>query len=343
MKNKKTNPKEHWLDHAEPEFGRRLVDDIKILLNVLVLYIPLPIFWTLFDQQGSRWTFQATRMDGDIGFYDIKPDQAQVINPLLILIFIPLYEVIFYPLLNLIGIRRPLQKLALGGILAGFAFFISFLLEFQIMKTSAVIPKEFEAHLRVFNSLQCDFNLKVGDAESVLLKSLQVYENKEIVTPTKDSSKLVKLEYTLTNTGSGGCSNSRGDFFVASETTSNYHIFGQNPTSYNVDVFDHVPDKSRNGTNFVNVLANFATTQRIRLNDGNRDYFDQDSTNRNKTWLPKGMYRLYVGNSDIGEPIEMKTGGVYTINLLQSGNTYVSSFIRLKVTEDHNFELVLYF
>lgn len=76
---KKTNPKEHWLDYAESTFGRKLVLETKILLNVLVLYLPLPFFWALFDQQGSRWTFQATRMDGDVGFYVIKPDQMQVI------------------------------------------------------------------------------------------------------------------------------------------------------------------------------------------------------------------------------------------------------------------------
>ena len=115
---KDTNPKEHWLDYAENKFGRKLVLETRILLNVLVLYLPLPFFWALFDQQGSRWTFQATRMDGDVGFYVIKPDQMQVVNPLLILIFIPLYEVAFYPVLNLIGIRRPLQKLTGGKCLS---------------------------------------------------------------------------------------------------------------------------------------------------------------------------------------------------------------------------------
>lgn len=104
-------------------FGRKLVLETRILLNVLVLYLPLPFFWALFDQQGSRWTFQATRMDGDIGFYTIKPDQMQVVNPLLILIFIPLYEIAFYPLLNLIGIRRPLQKLTGGKMRIKLFFF----------------------------------------------------------------------------------------------------------------------------------------------------------------------------------------------------------------------------
>ncbi|CAG7726125.1 unnamed protein product, partial [Allacma fusca] len=31
------------------------------------LFIPVPLYWSLYDQQGSRWTFQASRMDGDLG------------------------------------------------------------------------------------------------------------------------------------------------------------------------------------------------------------------------------------------------------------------------------------
>lgn len=126
------NPKHGWLSYAEETYGTKLVLETKILLNILVLYLPLPMFWALFDQQGSRWTFQATRMNGDIGFMTIKPDQIQVLNPFLILIFIPLYEVAFYPVLNLIGIRRPLQKLTLGGIFGGIAFILSAIIEIQL-------------------------------------------------------------------------------------------------------------------------------------------------------------------------------------------------------------------
>lgn len=74
----KTEKREHWLDYAKEEHGEQMVSDIKALLRVLVLYLPLPVFWALFDQQGSRWTFQATRMDGKIGGFILKPDQMQV-------------------------------------------------------------------------------------------------------------------------------------------------------------------------------------------------------------------------------------------------------------------------
>lgn len=106
--------------------------ETKILLNVLTLYLPLPIFWALFDQQGSRWTFQATQMDGELSFYIIKPDQMQVLNPLLILVFVPLFDTVFYPLLRKIGIRRPLQKMAVGGFLAGISFLLSMMVQYRI-------------------------------------------------------------------------------------------------------------------------------------------------------------------------------------------------------------------
>lgn len=106
--------------------------DCKIFLNIIVLFIPLPLFWALFDQQGSRWIAQGMKMNGDLGFYKLQADQMQMLNPLFILIFIPLYQVAFYPLLSLVGIRRPLQKMSLGGIFAGVAFLCSMILQLKI-------------------------------------------------------------------------------------------------------------------------------------------------------------------------------------------------------------------
>ncbi len=45
-----------------------------------------------------RWTFQATRMDGQLGGIYILPDQMQVINAALILIYIPIFDKGVYPL-----------------------------------------------------------------------------------------------------------------------------------------------------------------------------------------------------------------------------------------------------
>uniref|UniRef100_A0A8C6LJ12 Solute carrier family 15 member 2 n=1 Tax=Nothobranchius furzeri TaxID=105023 RepID=A0A8C6LJ12_NOTFU len=48
----KSAPKRtHWLDWAEDKYSKRLIEEIRMVLRVLVLYIPLPMFWALFDQQ----------------------------------------------------------------------------------------------------------------------------------------------------------------------------------------------------------------------------------------------------------------------------------------------------
>lgn len=41
----------HWLDYASDRFPTKLIADIKIVLAIFFLYIPLPLFWSLFDQQ----------------------------------------------------------------------------------------------------------------------------------------------------------------------------------------------------------------------------------------------------------------------------------------------------
>lgn len=52
----------HWLDYAVPTVGAHTVVEIKSLFSVLYMFLPLPFFWTLFDQQSSFWVEQAQKM-----------------------------------------------------------------------------------------------------------------------------------------------------------------------------------------------------------------------------------------------------------------------------------------
>lgn len=71
-------------------------------------------------------------MDGRILGFTIKPDQMQVVNPVLILAFIPLFELFIYPALKTIGVKRPLQKLVIGGFLAALSFVLSAVVESKV-------------------------------------------------------------------------------------------------------------------------------------------------------------------------------------------------------------------
>lgn len=147
-----TKPRYHWLDYSEQKYGRQLVSDVKGLLKILVLYIPLPIFWALFDQQSSRWTFQATQMDGHVSEdFSIKPDQMQVLNPFIVVFCIPLFGFVIYPALEKIGIKTHLQKMTLGMALCGAAFVVSGFLELRLQQTYARLPGATEAQIRIFN------------------------------------------------------------------------------------------------------------------------------------------------------------------------------------------------
>ena len=80
VRSEKVAGETHWLDRGKPAFGDEFMEDVKAVWNVAYMMLPLPIFWALFDQQGSRWTFQATRMNGNFfNVFRLEPDNIQVI------------------------------------------------------------------------------------------------------------------------------------------------------------------------------------------------------------------------------------------------------------------------
>lgn len=132
LKQRKKVRKSHWLDYAEEKHGKKLVDDTKLVLNVLVMFVPIPIYWSGFLLQNSRWVFQAAQTNGDVGWFVIKPDQMLIFNPILALIFFPICECLLYPLLAKVGIKTVLQKMTLGGMCGAFAVGLSTITEIQL-------------------------------------------------------------------------------------------------------------------------------------------------------------------------------------------------------------------
>ncbi|XP_013911052.1 PREDICTED: solute carrier family 15 member 1 [Thamnophis sirtalis] len=144
--------REHWLDWATEKYDKRLITEVKMVLKVLFLYIPLPMFWALFDQQGSRWTLQATTMDGNFGGIPIQPDQMQTVNPILIVIMVPIVDAVIYPLIKKCHINfTPLRKMTVGMLLAALAFVVAALVQVQIDQTLPVFPSENQFQVKVIN------------------------------------------------------------------------------------------------------------------------------------------------------------------------------------------------
>lgn len=74
-------------------------------------------------------------MNGRIDFlnWTMKPDQMHLMNPLFILILIPLFNIAVYPIFYKIGINSPLQKITIGGIFAALSFVCAAAVQYTII------------------------------------------------------------------------------------------------------------------------------------------------------------------------------------------------------------------
>eukprot|EP00835_Amoeboradix_gromovi_P002495 NODE_143_length_17796_cov_0.252020.p3 type:complete len:513 gc:universal NODE_143_length_17796_cov_0.252020:9845-11383(+) len=126
-----------WLHPVNDGFNRKRVFEFKSLMHVFQIMLPLPLFWALYDQQGSRWTSQAKQMNPHFIGLVIKPDQMPTSNAVLILAFIPLFNRFLYPVSSLLPQiiqfhNKPLRKMGLGMFLCGCSFVVSSLLQVAI-------------------------------------------------------------------------------------------------------------------------------------------------------------------------------------------------------------------
>jgi len=156
----------HWLDKANDRFPQKTIDDIKAVYRVGVLFLFYPMYWALYDQQGTRWTIQAMKMNGDTFGWTILPDQMTVANPILIIILIPLFDQVLYPVMGKLGIlRTPLQRIVTGCFLCGVAFVVSGILELELRKGYPVLAGEGEGKVILHNSLAANCNFELVNQE----------------------------------------------------------------------------------------------------------------------------------------------------------------------------------
>ncbi|XP_038572448.1 solute carrier family 15 member 1-like [Micropterus salmoides] len=167
----------HWMDWAEEKYDKLLIAQVKMVLKVLFLYIPLPMFWALFDQQGSRWTLQATTMNGDFGLMIIQPDQMQTVNPILILILVPIMDSVIYPLISKCNLNfTPLKRMTVGMSLAALAFVAAGLVQIQIDKTLPKFPSSSVGQAKFINMIDRTLTIEAG-TEKITLEPFTANED----------------------------------------------------------------------------------------------------------------------------------------------------------------------
>ncbi|XP_034945797.1 peptide transporter family 1 isoform X2 [Chelonus insularis] len=316
VKSSKVN-RQHWLDHADDKYDIELISNIKSTLKILTLFIPLPFFWALFDQQASRWTFQATRMDGQMGSYIFKADQVQVINPLFIVIFIPIFETCIYPVMAKIKfINTPLKKMTTGGFLAAVSFIISGLVELQLETTYPILPSEGLGQLRVFNPTNCSIGFNVNN-HTYDIPAMGMWVDNNIV--VKDE---ITLNYSTNFSICGIKDPQQGNLNVIEKKAMSYVLIPDlTPYKYEDSV-----NKTDSGNPVIrvltyNTLENNRTTMvdivkkdKTILTFSTNSLAPQVVNHTTIAELDPGTYEVKV-NGIVRKEITVKLGGVYTLEI----------------------------
>jgi POT family proton-dependent oligopeptide transporter len=118
----------------EPEPPEVREENSRTLLRIAVVFAPLLVFWSLYDQQHTTWVNQARAMAPlDLGFVKLSSENMRLVNPVLVMVLIPLFSSVLYPWCERRGLRpTPLRRMGAGMLLAAAAFCIAALLQREV-------------------------------------------------------------------------------------------------------------------------------------------------------------------------------------------------------------------
>ncbi len=96
--------------------------DRKSLLRIALVFLPVPVFWTLYNQTSSTWVLQGAKMTP---FHALNGETMQVAGAVLVMIWTPLLTLLLYPMAGRLGWRpTALRRMTAGMFLAAASFVV---------------------------------------------------------------------------------------------------------------------------------------------------------------------------------------------------------------------------
>jgi POT family proton-dependent oligopeptide transporter len=97
------------------------VSKSKVVGQIFGLFFLVMFFWAIFDQHTSTWIYFAKDyLDLNVLGYIVPPDQIQALNPIFIVMFVPVVNYIFKVLARKGYKIRPTDKMIVGFLLTAF-------------------------------------------------------------------------------------------------------------------------------------------------------------------------------------------------------------------------------
>lgn len=107
-------------------------DGRRALVHMTGIVLFAAMFWSLYDQTSSTWVEQAEHMDRNFAGHTWLASQVQAVNPVLIMIFVPLFAYVVYPAIERVWALTPLRKIGLGLFLTVAAFAVPWWVQVRI-------------------------------------------------------------------------------------------------------------------------------------------------------------------------------------------------------------------
>lgn len=104
-------------------------EGLQAIVRLIPLYLFVSIFWALYDQTASAWVLQAEHMDRQWLGMTWESSQIQAANPILVMLLIPLFAYVGYPLMGKVLPPSPLWRIAVGFFVTAAAFAVSAFIE----------------------------------------------------------------------------------------------------------------------------------------------------------------------------------------------------------------------
>jgi proton-dependent oligopeptide transporter, POT family len=116
-------PPEREAKHAETETAA----DRSSLRRIALVFLPVPMFWALYNQTSSTWVLQGAKMTP---FHVLNGETMQGAGSLLVMIWTPILTLALYPMAERLGWRpTALRRMTVGMFLAAVSFVISGLVQ----------------------------------------------------------------------------------------------------------------------------------------------------------------------------------------------------------------------
>jgi len=279
-----------------------------------------------------------------------------VVNAVLILLLIPTFQIIVYPLLSKCVKLTPLRKMAVGGFLTGFVYVICALIQLKINTTLPPTPESGQSLVTIDNYVQgcTDIRFIGKDGANTVVDKI-IASNKSETFQLKVPSQSITWDVQK---GSADCkwiNDHTGKLTQPTEVPPNvvgYVIFTDDVIDLTLHRTKTMKSDAGQIVYIVNVnyyINNDAPKVVLCYNANENcprapnEFHDFKISNRTSNYaeLPIGKWYVFIGDSKkaVGDPIDMKmNGGIYSLTLVGDPNNPATPLVQQ--SPDNSFSIL---